>query len=98
MESSALISLKPFVFEIASPFQIGLSKASSMFYSAIDIDHMHAYIPNPYCIPNHTLSYGYDIGNMLHVECVYEHIKYSALLFGCSYLMERPYTVMSVRC
>lgn len=25
---------------IASPFQIGLSKASSMFYSATDIDHV----------------------------------------------------------
>lgn len=31
---------KAFCISIASPFQIGLSKASSMFYSATDIDHI----------------------------------------------------------
>lgn len=29
-----------FCISIASPFQIGLSKTSSMFYSATDIDHI----------------------------------------------------------
>lgn len=34
----------PFAISIASPFQIGLSKAWHMFYSATDIDHiMHTY-------------------------------------------------------
>ncbi len=31
---------RSFCIRIASPFQIGLSKASSMFYSATDIDHI----------------------------------------------------------
>lgn len=62
---------KAFCISIVSPFQIVLSKASSMFYSATDIDHI-------LCIHTksilHTKSeplicISFCFANMLHAEC-----------------------------
>lgn len=76
-----------FCISIASPFQIGLSKTSSMFYSATDIDHI-------LCIHTksilHTKSKHFDMfmildWNMLHENVGIHLLKLCKSVYFCSF-------------
>lgn len=81
---------KAFDISIASPFQIGLSKASSMFYSAVDIDHWYyACISNLYYIPNPSLWYVY--GTTLRFRWMLDESFCSVHKLCNSLVMQRSY-------